>query len=38
LEDQLDRERKAKIAEARTREADQRANDREKLLAAFEQV
>ena len=37
LEEQLDRERQAKIAEARAEMADKRGQEREKLQAAFEQ-
>ena len=37
LEEQLDRERQAKMAEARTEMADKRGHEREKLQAAFEQ-
>ena len=38
LEAQLDREREARIAEARTNVTAQRAQDRDRLHAAFEQV
>ena len=37
LEEQLDRERQAKKAEARAEMADKRGQEREKLQAAFEQ-
>ena len=38
LEDHLDRDKKAKLAEATTRIAHDRASDREKLLNSFEKV
>ena len=38
LEEQLARERAAKLAAARAAVADQRAQDKDKLLTAFEQV
>lgn len=37
LEEQLDRERQAKMAEARAEMADRRGQEREKLQAAFEE-
>ena len=38
LENQLDKERGARVAEARADVVDKRAEEREKLKAAFEQV
>ena len=38
LEAQLDREKEARVAEARTNVTAQRAQDRDRLQAAFEQV
>ncbi len=37
LEEQLDRQREAKLGETRTETAEKRAQEREKLQAAFEQ-
>ena len=38
LEEQLERQREAQLAEAKAKVKEQRALDREKLEAAFEQV